>query len=348
MDRKQFITKLLNWFSHNGRHDLPWQKRPTPYRVWVSEIMLQQTQVQTVIPYFQKFMSRFPNLKSLALAEQDEVLSHWSGLGYYARARNLHLSAQIIHQQHSGRFPKTVDELCTLPGIGRSTAGAILSLAMQQPAAILDGNVKRVLTRFYGIHGWPGDSKIQQQLWQLALHNTPKQNTAAYNQAMMDLGATICSRKLPKCKACPLQKGCHAKQHNLTTLLPTAKPKSTRPLKKTMMLILRNDKGEILLEKRPPVGIWGGLFSFPQCAIDQDIKIFCTKQLQCQVKRYNTLNIITHQFSHFKLEITPVLLDVKAIATQVMESKARVWYNKSAALPGGIATPVSRLLQQLD
>lgn len=259
----EFTRSVLRWYKKHGRHDLPWQKDINAYRVWVSEIMLQQTQVNTVIPYYERFMQTFPTVRDLAQADIDEVLHLWTGLGYYARARNLHKSARIIHTDHNNRFPDDLESIVALPGIGRSTAGAILSLALNQVAPILDGNVKRVLARYHRVEGWPGNKKTEQKLWQLAESVTPDKEFAAYTQAIMDLGATVCTRSNPLCDQCPVNNGCEARETGTQEQYPGKKPKKTLPVKQTIFTIIENDKGEVLLEKRLPQGIWGGLWSFP-------------------------------------------------------------------------------------
>ncbi len=346
----QFATTVLQWFDRYGRHNLPWQTNPTPYRVWLSEIMLQQTQVTTVIPYFQKFIKSFPSLKALANADQDDVLAHWSGLGYYARARNLHACAKAIVSKHQGRFPKTVAELAALPGIGRSTAGAILSLAMKLPAPILDGNVKRVLTRYFAIAGWPGKSDIQQQLWEVSTQYTPTTRTNDFNQAMMDLGATVCTRSKPACTQCPLQTHCQAHLTDTIALYPTRKPKPNRPEKQTTMLILQNQTNQVLLQKRPPTGIWGGLWSFPELnhnSSKKQIIAWCQTQFHCDVLAQQFGDYVTHDFSHFRLHILPCHLQI-AVKNQVMDCDNLIWYNVADALPGGIAAPIKNLLASIS
>ena len=257
MEPQQFASIVLQWYDQFGRHNLPWQLKPTPYRVWISEIMLQQTQVTTVIPYYQKFLKSFPSLKSLAIAHEDNVLSHWSGLGYYARARNLHKTAKIIVEKYQGKFPQDIEEISSLPGIGRSTAGAILSFGMDTRAAILDANVKRVLSRFHAIEGLATQSTTIKELWRIAELYTPSARVNHYNQAMMDLGATICIRNKPSCHKCPLMQDCKAHALGREKDFPFKKIKKDKPLKKTRLLIIKNENNEILLEKRPPVGIWG-------------------------------------------------------------------------------------------
>ncbi len=350
MTPKLFSQTVLKWFKLHGRHDLPWQKNATPYRVWVSEIMLQQTQVATVIDYYQRFMKRFPSLKALATAPGDDVLAHWSGLGYYARARNLHKTAKIIFDEHNSRFPKTITELEKLPGIGRSTAGAILSLSMNIPAPILDGNVKRVLTRFAAISGWPGNTDVLKKLWALSESLTPNSACKDYNQAMMDLGATLCTRTKPDCHRCPLKNNCQAHLSGEEEHYPSKKPKKSRPQKSTTMLILKNESGEILFEKRPPSGIWGGLWSFPELTATQskdETLSHCKNKFLCNVVDITSLSKFSHQFSHFELSIHAKMITVKSSPNVIMDSSNQVWYNQSDKLPGGIAAPVAKLLKKL-
>lgn len=343
----QFSESLLKWYDLEGRHNLPWQKNSSPYRVWISEIMLQQTQVTTVIPYYLKFMQHFPTLKSLAAAPLDDVLRLWSGLGYYARARNLHKTAQIIFQHHAGRFPKDLESLCELPGIGRSTAGAILSLGMQIRAPILDGNVKRVLMRYYAVEGYSTSSATLKNLWNLTEQLTPHHRVANYNQAIMDLGATLCTRSNPICKTCPLQTGCQAFQLKRVTDFPQPKPSKPNPQKKIQILIIKNKNGEILLEKRPTTGIWGGLWSLPECNFNENPIKWCEKHLNCKVSIAQRLPKIHHQFTHFKLEMTPILLIFNENTKKVMESSPIIWYKMVDTIPGGIAAPIKKLLDGL-
>lgn len=342
-----FTQDLLAWFKIHGRHDLPWQQNPTPYRVWVSEIMLQQTQVITVIDYYQRFMEQFSSIELLARASVDEALNLWSGLGYYARGRNLHGCAQRVVQKYQGVFPGTVEELSSLPGIGRSTAGAILSLSMQTRATILDGNVKRVLTRFHAVEGFPGDSLINQQLWDLAEQQTPTEHFTEYTQAIMDLGATLCTRHKPACGRCPVSAHCQAYAQSRTHEFPYTKKTKARPKKSTQMLIIQNSQGHLYLEKRPPAGIWGGLWSFPECADAEEIAAWCWQQLNAEIITTQALPVIKHVFSHFELAIQPMLLTIEIKANQVMESGDKIWYNISAPLPGGIAAPIAKLLKQV-
>jgi A/G-specific adenine glycosylase len=345
---RQFAQAVLTWFDQHGRKHLPWQQPITPYRVWVSEIMLQQTQVNTVIPYFERFMLRFPDIASLANASEDQVLQLWSGLGYYSRARNLHRSALQVMQYHDGELPADLTVLQTLPGIGRSTAGAILAIATGQKTAILDGNVKRVLTRFHAISGWPGQTDIAQQLWAIAERYTPAQRAADYTQAIMDLGATLCTRTQPTCSCCPLANHCQAHQMQQPTLYPTAKICKSLPVRQTQMLLLCNDtEKQILLIKRPPTGVWASLWSFPECPSSARIKEWCTKYhyIPLNVQAWPTFR---HTFSHFHLDITPICISIKPkFKNQIMDSTKEVWYKIGQLPNGGLATPVKHLLQQL-
>lgn len=348
MQAEQFQQQVLEWFDQHGRHDLPWQHPRSPYRVWLSEIMLQQTQVKTVMPYFQRFIERFPDILSLAAAEEDEVLHLWTGLGYYARARNLLKCARVIAQEHNGEFPNTVEALEALPGIGRSTAGAIVSQAFDQPAAILDGNVKRVLARFAEIPGWPGETAVHKTLWSIAEALTPDTRCADFTQAMMDLGATLCTRSRPTCALCPLSNDCSAFASGTQADYPGKKPRKTLPVKSTVMLLCINDQGEVLLERRPSSGLWGGLWSLPEVGSADDAATHCLDRFQCSpsvVERWDTLR---HSFSHYHLDIHPLRLQIPAAAAGVMEGDAMLWYNVAVPERIGLAAPVARLLQQLQ
>ena len=341
-----FQKRVLDWFDQHGRKDLPWQQAINPYRVWVSEIMLQQTQVSSVIAYYHRFMERFPSLEDLARAEQDEVLQYWSGLGYYARARNLHQTARLI-MQNGGAFPQSSAALEALPGIGRSTAGAILSIACGQSQAILDGNVKRVLSRFAAVEGWPGDPKVAKQLWQISEQLTPSDRTAAYTQAMMDLGATVCTRSRPRCHECPLQPHCQAFQQNRVSQLPQSRPKKNHPVKQVMFALCMNAQQQILLIRRPPSGIWGGLWSLPEYADRQALQT----DLQLNYRDWTVLktwDVQRHTFSHFHLDYTVLLVKVQNPINNVMEAEHRVWYKKQQWPDLGLPAPIKRLLQQLE
>jgi len=346
-----FSQVLLAWFDEHGRTHLPWQQTPSPYQVWVSEIMLQQTQVATVIPYFEAFMTRFPQLQDLADAPLDDVLARWSGLGYYARARNLHKAAQEIRDQHAGSFPDNFDDVLALPGIGRSTAGAILSLALSQHHAILDGNVKRVLARVFAVEGWPGKTAVAEILWQHAERLTPKKRVANFNQAMMDLGAGICARSKPQCEVCPLQQCCIAFAEQRQGDFPGKKPKKKIPVRETQMLLLSNANNEVLLQRRPPTGIWGGLLSLPEAPIESEISRWCEQHFGFAVEEQSRWPVTRHTFSHFHLDITPVLVaplnaaNHNAPTMSVMEGPEWVWYKGDADV-GGLPAPVARLLER--
>jgi A/G-specific adenine glycosylase len=341
-----FARRLLAWFDRAGRHDLPWQHPTTPYRIWVAEIMLQQTQVATVIPYFQRFMQRFPDPVALADAPIDDVLAAWAGLGYYARARNLHAAAVRLRNDHDGRLPGDYDALLALPGIGRSTAGAVLVQAFDQPYAILDGNVKRVLARYHAVQGWPGRAAVARRLWALAEAHTPESRVANYTQAIMDLGATVCVRGQPLCGQCPLQSDCAAHVRGAESDYPEARPRRKRPLKRTRMLLLEDSHGRIMLQRRPPAGIWGGLWSLPEIDVDADSAICCRNQFGLEVSSLETWPVLRHGFTHFELEITPERARVRAAEDGVMEDGAYIWYKPGDENQAGVPAPVHRLLQR--
>lgn len=338
----QFQQQLLTWFDLHGRKDLPWQLDINPYRVWVSEIMLQQTQVASVIVYFNKFIERFPTVHSLAEAELDEVLQYWAGLGYYARARNLHQTARIV-AANGGEFPQSVDSLQALPGIGRSTAGAILSIALGQSQPILDGNVKRVLSRFHAVFGWPGETRVAARLWDIAAEYTPAERTGAYTQAMMDLGATLCTRHKPGCEICPVNDGCRARLQGLTGQLPEAKPRKTLPVKQIYMLILRDGYDRLLLEKRPPTGIWGGLWSLPEFDDPEALDLWLAR-FGRGIGRPEYLPSRRHGFSHYQLDYTPALVKLEGCADAVNSTDSLVWQAIAGLDALGLPAPVKRLL----
>ena len=340
-------TNLLKWFEAHGRKDLPWQLNRSAYRVWLSEIMLQQTQVTTVIPYFQKFTNEFPELKDLAAAKVDDVLHLWSGLGYYARARNLHKTAQTVCEHYKAEFPRQLDQLVALPGIGRSTAAAILAQAHGLRHAILDGNVKRVLSRYHAVEGWPGNKKIESRLWQYAEQHTPHHHLADYTQAIMDLGATLCSRSRPACEVCPLSADCVAYAEHRVAEFPAAKPKKVKPVKAARMLILVNDQQQVLLEKRPPSGIWGGLWSLPEAPMDADIAEYCQQHWQFKISAAEDDESFRHSFSHYHFDITPCRVKVKNPSQCVMEAEQQVWYNSNQNHRLGLAAPVQTILNSL-
>jgi A/G-specific adenine glycosylase len=332
---------LLSWFAHSGRKHLPWQHEPSAYRVWVSEIMLQQTQVATVIGYYQRFMARFPDVAALAQAPIDEVLHLWTGLGYYARARNLHRAAQHIVSEHGGSFPETFEQVHSLPGIGRSTAGAILALAHGQRHAILDGNVKRVLSRVFTVHGHAGEAQVERRLWSLAEQCTPHTAVAAYTQAIMDLGATVCTRARPQCPACPLREHCLAHGSGLQHVLPTPRPRKLRPHRSAYLLILQRTDGAVLLQQRPPSGVWGGLWTFPQFEAREAALqwVGAAGHVERELAPYR------HAFTHFDLTLYPLV--VEATPKQVADAARALWYDPRRPAKIGLAKPTLDLIEIL-
>lgn len=339
-----FANRILRWFDLYGRKNLPWQVNPSPYRVWVSEIMLQQTQVTTVIPYFEKFMGEFPDVQALATAPLDKVLHLWTGLGYYARARNLHQAAGELVARHNGRFPDSVEGLMSLPGIGRSTAGAIVALAFGKPAPILDGNVKRVLTRFHAIDGWPEAGPVNRKLWEIAAESLPLHRHADYTQAMMDLGATVCTRSRPACATCPLANDCQALADDSISRYPGRKPGRQLPVREVTMHILQNERGEILLQRRPPTGIWGGLWSLPESPANAPPAAALPVTLHNPSRR--VLPAFRHSFTHYHLDITPVYYRVSP-RDALADSSPHLWYSLASPPTVGLAAPVLRLLAGL-
>ena len=339
--------QLIDWHKVSGRHHLPWQRNADPYAIWLSEIMLQQTQVSTVIPYYLRFMQEFPGIDQLAQAPLDSVLALWSGLGYYSRARNLHRTAQILRQDHCSRFPDSRIALEQLPGIGRSTAAAIAVFAFGHREAILDGNVKRILTRYFGITGYPAEKSTQNKLWQLAEQSLPIHTDhgriQSYTQALMDLGATVCLRRNPICAACPLQSNCTAHRNNLTHLLPAPKPRKPMPEKEAVLLFLVQQH-KLLLRKRPAPGIWGGLWCPPEIAVDTDALTYCQQQFGMRIQSTRELPAMNHQFTHYKLRIYPKILHVTAPTTATDDQL--VWLEPLMALHQGIPAPVKKLLNQ--
>jgi A/G-specific adenine glycosylase len=342
-----FAPRLLAWFSVHGRHDLPWQRQRTPYRVWVSEIMLQQTQVGVVTPYYERFVQHFPDVRALADAPLDAVLHDWSGLGYYARARNLHRAAQVVRDTRGGEFPRGFAELMALPGVGRSTAGAILALALDERHPILDGNVKRVLARWFGVAGFPGAARVARELWELSAAVTPAGQAADFTQAIMDLGATLCTRAKPACERCPVSTWCVARRAGRVAEFPAPRPARVRPRRHVFWLVLRCG-ASVLLEKRPPAGIWGGLWGFPE---------FVTRELAdralerafgaTDVESLSAAPAIIHTFSHFDLEIVPLIGELVGATRGVVEGSAQAWYNSRSPAKLGLAAPVATLLREL-
>ncbi len=348
-----FQNQVLDWYDQHGRKHLPWQQQPTPYTVWLSEVMLQQTQVATVIPYFERFMRSFPTVNDLANADQDEVLHLWTGLGYYARARNLHKAAQQVRDLHQGEFPTQFEQVLALPGVGRSTAGAILSLSLQQHWPILDGNVKRVLTRFFAISGWPGKKTVENELWQFAEQLTPGKRSHHFNQVMMDIGATVCKRSKPSCDSCPLQARCQAFNQNRQSEFPNSKPKTVKPIKFTYMLIARSPAG-VLMYQRPARGIWGGLYSFPEFETIEEMENFVSTNLASNADlEFDEARLFRHTFSHYHLDIQPISLDIKSQSSlagsiQIAESNS-IWVNGShlAQQNMGLSAVAKKLLAEL-
>lgn len=341
---KWFADQVVSWYHLHGRKSLPWQLAKTPYKVWVSEVMLQQTQVVTVIPYFERFMASFPTIIDLANATEDEVLHHWTGLGYYARARNLHKTAQIVRDEYQGVFPETFDQVVALPGIGRSTAGAILSLALGQHHAILDGNVKRVLARFFMVEGWYGVKKVENALWALTDTVTPKNNVTQFNQAMMDLGASLCSRSKFNCAPCPLVSECLAHKHDQVKAFPNSKPKKEKPKKSAYHLIIRADD-KLLMEKRPSTGIWGGLFGFFEFQSREDVELFLVQQEITGT--LEELSPFVHIFTHFELTIKPVVIELKVVPDCVHEQPL-LWYDLAEHAQVGLAAPTKKLVKVMS
>ncbi len=338
---------LLAWWDRHGRKDLPWQQDPTPYRVWVSEIMLQQTQVATVLRYYPPFLASFPHVTALADAPVDAVLHHWSGLGYYARARNLHRAARQVRDEHGGRVPTDFDALAALPGIGRSTAGAVLALATNQRHPILDGNVKRVLARVFRVEGYPGETAVAKHLWDLADRCTPADRVANYTQAIMDLGASLCARRKPACGACPLNDGCIAHRDGVAARLPARKPKKARPRRSTVVLLCLRPDGAVLLERRPDAGLWGGLWGLPEVGDPASAAGWCASALGTVPVNQRLRPVLQHGFTHFDLDIHPVELELPAPPDRVMEADRWLWYKTDAPAAGGLAAPTARLLSSL-
>ena len=337
-----FSSRLLRWYDREGRKDLPWQIKSTPYRVWVSEIMLQQTRVQTVIPYFERFVKQFPDVTQLADAGRDAVLQQWAGLGYYARARNLHRAAVRMCEQFNGQVPQRYEELITLPGIGRSTAGAILALCFEQALPILDGNVKRVLARHRDIAGVPSNAATAKKLWALSQSLLPSRGIADYTQAIMDLGATICTRRNPHCADCPLSQDCKALIHDRVEQRPATRPRRAKATRSTVMLLVTHNDS-VLLIKRPANGVWGGLLSLPEVKHVGEATPWCLRKfgIREQAVRWDKL---THEFTHFKLRIQPVAIECRNMPRQVMEREDFVWCKIRDADRAAIPAPVKKLL----
>ena len=343
-----FADRIIAWQKVHGRHDLPWQRTRDPYYIWLSEIMLQQTQVATVIPYYERFVRRFADVRALASAPIESVMACWAGLGYYSRARNLHRCAQQIADSHGGEFPRGVERLAQLPGVGRSTAAAIAALAFGERAAILDGNVKRVLARHFGIEGYPGSSKVERQFWQRAERLLPQDDIEAYTQGLMDLGATLCKRARPVCGACPVNDSCVARREQAIDRLPTSRPIKPRPIKSAVVLAMQEASGAILLERRPPTGIWGGLLSLPEFDADATGEMLVASvkaRYGLRIILRETLGEIRHEFTHYTYVMRPRLAHV-IDSPGVAESSLRAVAEQdleTAPLP----SPIRRLLLRL-
>ena len=345
IDRDRYAEVLLSWFDVSGRHDLPWQHPRTPYRVWLSEIMLQQTQVRVVVPYFERFVAALPDLPALAAAPQDEVMALWSGLGYYARARNLHAAAKRCVELHAGELPHDLDALTALPGIGRSTAGAILSQAWGDAHPILDGNVKRVLARVFGIEGWPGTPANEKVLWDIAGSLLPAERLADYTQAQMDFGATLCTRHDPACVLCPLQNGCSALRDGRVAELPTPKPGKPLPERKAVVLLIRDADGRVLLQRRPPTGIWASLWSLPEAGDHETARAWLETHLHGGYDDGIALDDVHHGFTHYRLLMHPLAWRGIALRDTIRDNDGLRWVADADLTAIGIPAPIRTLLR---
>jgi len=344
-----FSARLVAWHETHGRHDLPWQGTRDPYRIWLSEIMLQQTQVAMVIPYYGRFVARFPDVRALAAAPEDRVLEHWSGLGYYRRAHHLHAAARAIVATHDGEFPRDTDAIASLPGIGRSTAAAIAAFAYGTHSAILDGNVKRVLARHRGIAGFPGAPKVVAKLWAAAEALLPPRGSGTpieiYTQALMDLGATVCTRTRPRCGGCPVAGDCIARREDRIAELPTPRPEKALPHRALRLLVIER-AGTILFEKRPGAGIWAGLWSLPEVDVDADVVAHCRAQFGAEVGVGEALPPIEHGFTHFRLTLHPQRITARGWPLRA-EAAGQVWLTPDDALAAALPAPVRRLVRSL-
>jgi A/G-specific adenine glycosylase len=339
-----FASRLIAWQRRHGRRDLPWQATRDPYRIWVSEIMLQQTQVSTVIPYYERFLAAFPDVASLAAAPIDRVLEHWSGLGYYRRAHLLHRAARVVVAEHGGVFPRDVEMIAALPGIGRSTAAAVAAFAFGTRGAILDGNVKRVLARHAGIDGFPGDGRVESNLWRHADSLLPEREIEAYTQALMDLGATVCLRNSPRCDACPVASDCVATREGRIGSLPSPRPKRALPQRAVSVLLLQRH-GEVLLEKRPATGIWAGLWSLPEVAVDADVVAHCQARFAAEVAPQPPLPAIEHCFTHFRLTLHPRPCAVRDWPRRA-EEPGLLWLALAEVGNAALPAPIKKLLRE--
>ena len=339
-----FATRLIAWQRIHGRRDLPWQRTRDPYRIWLSEIMLQQTQVATVIPYYERFLAAFPDVANLAAAPLERVLELWSGLGYYRRAHLAHEAARTVVAEHGGAFPRDAAALAALPGIGRTTAAAIAAFSSGRRAAILDGNVKRVLARHEGIDGFPGEAKAEQRLWRVAEALLPAREVATYTQALMDLGATVCLRARPKCERCPVADDCVARRDGRIEELPAPRPKRPLPQRELTVLLIER-KGEVLLERRPPTGIWSGLWSLPEVETGRDIAAHCRSRFRMKVAPQRPLPAIEHGFTHFRLRLHPQPCSVREGADRA-EEPGLLWLPLAEAAGAALPAPIKKLLRE--
>jgi len=339
-----FAHLLLHWYVRHGRHDLPWQHPRSPYRVWVSEVMLQQTQVATVIPYFERFVQTLPDVAALAAAPEDQVMALWSGLGYYRRARHLHSAAQVCMSDHGGELPRDFDALAALPGLGRSTAAAILAQARGKRHAILDGNVKRVLARFHGVHGWPGERAIEDALWSHAETHTPSTRVADYTQAIMDLGATVCTRVNPHCAECPQSAGCIAHRDNLTNAIPAPRPARALPEKHIVFVVLRDNRDRVLLQRRPPQGVWPRLWSLPEANDADTAGTLAAHLANLDHAIAATLPGVRHAFTHFRLQASPLEWRGVCANARLADDPDSRWCSPDEIATLGIPAPVKKLL----
>jgi len=344
---KYLSTNVVIWWKNLGRKTLPWQIKPSKYKTWISEIMLQQTQVNTAKPYFLKFMERFPTIEHLASCSSDEVLKIWSGLGYYARARNIHRSAGLIMEHHDGEIPSDYESLLDLPGIGKSTAGAILSLSGTEPKPILDGNVKRVLSRFFGVKGWPGEAKVSKVLWALSSESIPKDNFQVYTQGIMDLGAMVCLPRNPDCLICPIQRRCYSYQNHLIDEIPGKKPKKKKRSESKYFLMVVFDEDKLFLERRKPTGIWGGLWSMPEIKLSDDPKEWCAKQFTNKILSIDPWEPFKHSFSHYNLYIHPIEIRMDGRFMNKTNKTITDSFNLEQLSSLGLSTPVKGLVNQL-
>jgi len=341
-----FADALLAWFDVSGRHDLPWQHPRTPYRVWLSEIMLQQTQVRVVVPYFERFVAALPDVRALAAAPLDDVLALWSGLGYYARARNLHAAAKACVERHGGELPRDLDALTALPGIGRSTAGAILTQAWGDAFPILDGNVKRVLARWHGIEGWPGTPAVEKRMWTIAQAQLPDRRLADYTQAQMDFGATLCTRHDPACVLCPVQAGCAALREGKVADLPTPKPGKPLPERSALVLLVEDAAGRVLLQRRPPTGVWAALWSLPEAQDRTGAREWFARHVHGDYDQAETLPAVFHAFTHYRLDLQPLRWRALAARATVADNDDLRWVARGELAALGIPAPIRKLLQE--